>query len=93
MDYTFFLRTPDGFGVILATREYSRSKSLTLSEDKVGEAYFKLTDGKLTAADESLVALFGPIPRVYPPLLAPVIFVENGYSSAEFKAVAETDPS
>lgn len=84
--------------MILKFEENIKAYVPVLSFAPILRPSFKLTDGNLTALDDSLAAFYGEVPVTSPPPLLPLLFGENVKKgpfelTADFVITTEFSPS
>ena len=91
-DGPFVIRAQDGFNVFLQHNSDLKAYVPVIKKKDSDLPEFLLKDGNLTSADKSLAAIYGPIPRIYPPPLFPLLFTSSasGRDGAEVVFVTKT---
>ena len=86
----FVLSVQDGYQVILKYHEEAKVYVPVLSHTKVRLPDFRLTAGNVTTGGDKLSAFYGPVPRIYPPVLNAIRFRKHPSEGSEipFNAVS-----
>lgn len=93
LDGPFVLTTQDGFNVILKFQDALGSFIPVISRSRVQLPEFKLKNGNLTSADESLKSFYVPGLPTFPPRLLALSFSKRVLPdfAADFVAVTRTE--
>lgn len=73
-DGPFILRAQDSFNVFLQKDSKLNAYVPVISKKDDDLPEFLLKDGNLTSADEKVAAYYGPVPKIFPPVLTPLLF-------------------
>lgn len=91
-DGPFIVRAQDGFNLFLKLEEKLGGYIPVISKKDSDLPEFLLTHGNFTSADKKVAAIYGPIPKIFPPPLFPLLFTKSaaGKDGAEVVFVTKT---